>query len=559
MSKKAILIKYRSSGTYGIKITFPFSHDELKRVQSLKGKKFHSDGKFWTCPVSQEAFDLLTEWGYVIDYKIKKVLRTPTAKRFKLSIPGIKQELFPFQKEDVSEIDIRKGRILIGHEMGLGKTIITLAWLQLHPELRPAIIVCPSSLKLNWEREAQSWMEEPNVEILSGQKPYPITGDILIINYDILHYWLPFLLKLGLKALVADEIHFVKSNKALRTKALKKLSKLIPYIIGLSGTPIINRPIEFFNIITIIDRTLFPNYWKYAHRYCAAKNNGFGWDMSGASNTEELHAILTKRIMIRRLKKDVLKDLPDKTYSFVPVSLDNQKEYDAAETNFIQYLKDGVEIDLRKQLGSLIEENVIEFNDHTLNRMKDKRAETANALTQIEVLKQLAVQGKLKQATEWITNFLESDQKLIIFATHKFVIAHLMEVFGKIAVKVDGSVSGTKRQLAVDKFQNAPKTRLFIGNIKAAGVGLTLTAASNVAFLEYPWTPGELFQAADRAHRIGQKFTVNIYYLLAKGSIEESIAELLDSKKTVLDAVLDGKQLKDTPLLMELINTYSKK
>ena len=144
----------------------------------------------------------------------------------------------------------------------------------------------------------------------------------------------------------------------------------------------------------------------------------------------------------------------------------------------------------------------------------------------------------------------------MVFAVHKFVIDALMQEFGKAAVKIDGSVSGANRQLAVDKFQNDPKTRLFVGNIKAAGVGITLTAASNVVFLELPWTPGELAQAEDRCHRIGQKDTVNVYYLLAQNTIEEKIASLLDSKRKVLDAVLDGEETESASLISELINNY---
>ena len=162
----------------------------------------------------------------------------------------------------------------------------------------------------------------------------------------------------------------------------------------------------------------------------------------------------------------------------------------------------------------------------------------------------------MDRAMEWIRDVLDSGEKLIVMAVHKFVIDLLMEEFAGRAVKVDGSVSGGKRQLAVDKFQNEPETRLFVGNIKAAGVGITLTASSRLAFLEFPWTPGELSQASDRPHRIGQKDTVNIYYLLAEKTIEEDIARMLDEKKTVMDAVLDGKAPEKGSLLMDLINNY---
>ena len=237
--------------------------------------------------------------------------------------------------------------------------------------------------------------------------------------------------------------------------------------------------------------------------------------------------------MIRRKKSEVLKDLPDKLYSFLPMELTNRGEYREAEDNFIEFV--------RKQKGT----------------EAAARASNAEVVTQIEVLKQIAAKGKMDAAVEWIRDVLESGEKLIVFAVHKFVIDRLMKEFGKLAVKVDRGVSGRNRQLAVDKFQNEPETRLFVGYIKAAGVGITLTASSRVAFLEYPWTPGELSQASDRPHRIGQKDTVNIYYLLAECTIEEKIAEMLDKKKTVVEAILDGKAPDKGSLLMEIINNYN--
>jgi len=171
-------------------------------------------------------------------------------------------------------------------------------------------------------------------------------------------------------------------------------------------------------------------------------------------------------------------------------------------------------------------------------------------------LKQLSVQGKLAESIDWISDFLENGEKLVVFAVHKFVIEALMQKFGKIAVKIDGSVSLSERNKAVEAFQGNDKIRLFVGNIKAAGVGLTLTASSNVVFLELPWTPGDLSQAEDRCHRIGQKDSVNIYFLLAPDTIEERLAHILDSKRKVLDAVLDGEITAQESLLTELIKGY---
>src|SRR5690606_21428626 len=187
------------------------------------------------------------------------------------------------------------------------------------------------------------------------------------------------------------------------------------------------------------------------------------------------------------------------------------------------------------------------------------RASNAEIIVQIEQLKQAAVRGKLEACIDWIEDFIEAGEKLVVFATHKFVIDRLMEKFNGNAVKIDGSTPMGDRNIAVERFQNDPTTQLFFGNIKAAGVGLTLTAASNVAFIEFPWTPGELQQAQDRCHRIGQKFTVNIRYLMVPGTIEEDIAKLLDKKTKVLDAVLDGKETDKESLLSELMSVILRK
>jgi SNF2 family DNA or RNA helicase len=373
----------------------------------------------------------------------------------------------------------------------------------------------------------------PEIQILQGTKPHQLTGNIIIINYDILSRWIGTLKEINPQVLIFDEAHYIKTNKAQRTKATKELAKGIPHVIALTGTPIVNRPIESYNIVQVINNKVFPNWWNFVHRYCGAHHNGFGWDYTGATNKEELHQKLVESIMIRRKKADVLPELPDKLYSYIPIELDNEREYKKAENAFIQYIAQ------TRGMNAAI---------------KAKRAEH---LTKIEALKQLAVQGKMKQAIQWIRDFLDTNgNKLVVFAVHKTTVDALMEEFKDMAVKIDGSCSAAKRDSAVKEFQNNPEIKLFVGNIQAAGTGLTLTAASAVAFLELPWTPGELSQAADRCHRIGQKNTVNVYYLLAAGSIEEKIAEILDEKKTVLDAVVDGEEAKDIGLFTKLMESY---
>lgn len=539
----ADLIQFKDD-EYGIRIRFPYDQEDLAKVKSLDGRRWNSVDKEWTTPLSQENVLKLQEWNFEMDPKLldflKKQSKKVNAEDLEvIDVPGLKMDLYPYQKQGVAFIEAKGGRALVADEMGLGKTCQALAWLQKHPEHRPAVIVVPASLKLNWAKEIKMWMsdtglgERNEAQILSGTQPYEIGSDIAIINYDILQYWLPELIDYNPQVMIADEAHYFKTNKALRTKAVKKLGKLVPHFIALTGTPIVNRPIEILNAVNLIDPMLFPKSWSYIQKYCAPKNNGYGWDLSGSSNTKDLHQVLTNSIMIRRLKENVLPELPAKTRAFTPIYLRNRAEYSRAQSDFISFLK--------VQKGEEAAE----------------RASNAAVLSEIEGLKQLAVQGKLEDSIMWIRDFLESGEKLVVMAVHKFVIDRLMQEFGKIAVKIDGSVSNPKRQVAVDKFQNEPETRLFVGNIKAAGVGITLTAASNVAFLELPWTPGDLTQAEDRIHRIGQDEACTIHYLLAQDTIEDKIARLLDSKRKILDAVLDGRAPEEGSLLTELMNEYA--
>ncbi|MFA5934930.1 MAG: DEAD/DEAH box helicase, partial [Candidatus Paceibacterota bacterium] len=453
-----------------------------------------------------------------------------------IEVPGLRHELFPFQKIGVSFIEEKNGRALIADEMGLGKTIQALAWLQLHPELRPAIVVVPASLKLNWKREAEQWLPSPKVEVLSGTKPWKTYGEILVINYDVLSAWVVYLKGLQAKVLIMDEIHYAKSSATKRTKAVKQLAKGIHHVIGLSGTPIVNRPIEAYNALTIINSAAIPNFKTFTTRYCAAKHNGFGWDFTGASNTEELHKLLIHAFMIRRKKSDVLKDLPDKQTCFVPIELDNEEEYFRAEKDFINYMKS------------------------TYGSQAAIKASNAETLVQINILRQLAIQGKMAGVIDWIKDFIESGEKLVVFATHIKTIDKLMEAFPTGSVRFDGTVNQTNRNANVSKFQNDPDIKLFFGMLdtegKPAGVGITLTAAWSTATVEHQWSPGVHDQADDRTHRIGQKNACTNYKLMAANTIDEKFAILIDKKRIIIDSVLDGKVTQQQSLLSELMKEY---
>jgi SWI/SNF-related matrix-associated actin-dependent regulator of chromatin subfamily A-like protein 1 len=446
-------------------------------------------------------------------------------------------ELFPYQKEGVIFVDER-GSALIADDPGLGKTLQAIGFLAFNPDQFPAVVVCPAGLKLIWRRQIKMWMKHPpRVRILEGREPEDIKGtaDIFIINYEIMMYWKKSLQKIKPLTIIGDEVQYIKNSTAKRTKAMMAVVQHTTkqndgVFIALSGTPLESKPIELYNVLKLIDPNLFPSKMMYAKRYCGAKHNGFGWDYSGATNTKELHRILSQSIMIRRKKADVLKDLPRKMRAVVPLQIDNEEEYKGAKSNIIKWIhrKNGME--------------------------KANRAKKAEALVKIETLKQLCFNGKCAKAIQWIRDFLDTGEKLIVFVTHRESLNKIMEAFPGISVSMSGGMTAKQKQYAVDLFQNTKKIRLFVGNLIAAGTGHTLTAASNTCFLEVGWLPGQHEQAEDRAHRIGQEASsVTAWYLLAENTIEMRIAEILDEKGDILSSVLDGEYMPADQLLVDLL------
>jgi SWI/SNF-related matrix-associated actin-dependent regulator of chromatin subfamily A-like protein 1 len=569
--------RIRTAGIAGKYLRVCFPDNDFSAKKQLQHVPKKHEGAAYLLPLEKRYVKELERLKFEFSNGLKKWInevRVAESRKVTVkNIPKLGGTLYPYQLEGVNFIEYKNGRALIADEMGLGKTVQALAWVQLKkPECLPVLVICPSSLKINWERESEKWTTGTDIEVLFGQTPKEIEGNLIIINYDILPYWVEELKRVELSTIISDEVHMIKNNKALRTKAFKRLIKNVPYLIALTGTPIENRPIEIFNILYALDNNIFPNYFVFTKRYCGAKPGAFGWDVSGSSNSAELNRILTDTVMIRRKKKNVLKELPPKQIAKVTLEINNRLDYQKAEDEFVQYLKDrfqsySTDLDeqVKKELRQYAKDHEIEIEDEELSasdlenikKEKIKNARNAPMFAKIETLKQLAVQGKLKQIIDWIDDFLESDEKLVVFAIHRKVIDLLMKHFPD-AVKIDGSVSMKKRQLAVDSFQNNPKVRLLIGNIKAAGVGITLTAASNVAVIQFPWSPGELVQASDRVHRISQTKQVTIWHLVGENTIEEKIIDILVRKEKVINEILDGEFRKDESILSELIKNYRK-
>jgi SWI/SNF-related matrix-associated actin-dependent regulator 1 of chromatin subfamily A len=435
--------------------------------------------------------------------------------------------LHPFQRAGV-RYALERRRTFIADEQGLGKTVQALATLEADDAF-PAIVVCPASMKLMWEREASVWLPKRKVAVLDGRTAATWTeealeAEIFVLNYDILDAQEERLTALGARALVLDESHYVKNPGARRTKAAIRLAERLPdgaLRLALTGTPILNRPDELISQLRALGRLRdFGSGARLSRRFRAA------------SSDDRLHWNLRANCYVRRTKEQVLPQLPAKRHDTVPVLLSNEAEYRLAERDVVAWLQT-LPLDLR-----------------TLDA-KVAAALRAEQLVRLNNLRQLAVHGKLPTALAWISDFLASGEPLVVFAEHVATQHAVLERFPE-AEHILGADSTANRQRAVDSFQREDGPQLIVCSMKAASQGITLTRASNVAFLELDWTPARHDQAEDRLHRIGQESAVSAWYLLAPDTIDETMAELLERKRSLIDAVTDG-QVRDEERLVDAV------
>jgi len=453
---------------------------------------------------------------------------------------------YPFQLAGIAYA-LQRPHTLIGDEMGLGKTIQALGVANA-TNAQNILIICPASLRLNWQREAKRWLvnNKHTYYVAENTKSVPLDATIVIINYEKLlkpavH---DSLTSRTWDLLVLDECHYIKNRKSKRSRAVlgfrnrKGLIQCATRVIALTGTPILNRPIEIQPLASKFRPDLFGSFFWFARRYCGAYQDRWGWHFDGASHVDELQNKLRGSFLIRRLKQDVLNELPPKTRQVLEVP-PNQvcQELIQKESHIYDKYVDRI-AEARAKVTLARAANNEEEYKAAVARLRDATRATFSELARIR--HEVAL-SKVPFVVEHIQSILDSGtKKLVVFTHHRDVANQIMEAFKDIAVLVTGASPVPARQLAVDQFQNKSRIQLFVGTISTAGLGITLTAASHVVFAELDWVPANVTQAEDRCHRIGQRENVLIQHVVLDGSLDARLAKTLIRKQAIIDAALDN-------------------
>lgn len=487
------------------------------------------------------------------------------------------QEYMPFQRAGIAFAQ-RVHNCLIADEMGLGKTIQALGLINASPGMRNILVICPNVVKINWQREANRWLTDPLLEIGIAEGAYVpqanallYTGRLVIANYEMIFQrgatrkqdtdeeaearaklrgkLKPAFAKQEWDLVICDECHYLKSQSSLRTKAVRQLkAKRRLY---LTGTPIVNRPVELWPIIHDLNPSAWGTKADFTERFCDAQDGQFGRDTSGNSNLDELQRLLRSTLMVRRLKKDVLTDLPPKRRQLIVmeapegvIEREQEQMTEQLQRTLARWRKRTLGEDLdpdgyQQALNSIGEDGELDLD---LGSSSDSKS-YMNDIAEISRIRHETARAKVPDLILHLEESIESCGKVVCWLWHRDVIEAVVDHFGPRCRHIYGGMSAEQRQANVDLFQESGPAgatcQLFVGSIKAAGVGITLTAASHVVVGELPWTPGDLSQAEDRCHRIGQASSVTVQHLVLDNSIDLEIAQLLVDKQDIIDQALD--------------------
>ena len=495
----------------------------VEKILVEKDKSYHIWGKVFSAETIHDFW--IPKAAVIKDYK-ENIVEVDYSKYEK-------RPPLPHQKEAIEKL-LKNDKFILADDMGLGKTTSAVI-ASLESESKKVLIICPASLKINWEREIRNYTDR-SVYICEGKKYED--ADFIITNYDILkNFHDPkdkensLILKTNFDLVIIDEAHYVSNAQAQRTKIIMDLTKDIKRLWLLTGTPMTSRPMNYYNILKLIDSPVSQNWMAYAIRYCNGYQFRVGnkkvWNVTGASNLEELRE-RTSRQILRRLKTDVL-DLPEKIMT--PVYL---------------------------RLKSRLYEGLMgEYYDWYNNRQEESKSLSVQ-FTKLMKVRQVIAEEKIATTIELAENIIEQGKKVIIFSNFTEPLKKIHEHFGKKSVYLDGSTSKPARQDAVDRFQESEKIQVFCGNMKAAGVGLTLTAAEAVIMNDLSFVPADHAQAEDRAYRYGQKNNVSVFYPLFENTIEGVIYDILSHKKQIIGTVM-GDDGTSADIVEQILNEINNK
>lgn len=525
------------------KVAFQYHPLMVACCKRIPSARYISDGKYWEVAIIDAQYlRIMAQWA-----KDKNIIRQVRWLKDdepvesyeplpmpKLTIPhNMLINPYDYQREGIAYA-LQKKRCIMGDEPGLGKTAQAIGTLTASGAF-PALVICPASLKVNWQREFKRfggvdaiilddknraiWQNVLRMKRLDG-KPM---AQVIITNYESLKKYFVsrqlrqerFTMKSIVfddrvklfRSIIIDESHKCKSTHTQQSKYVQGIAEGKEYVLELTGTPVVNNNEDLIQQLRIMNRLDdFGGYQKFIGRYCQGMNK--------SSHVKELNMRLRSLCFFRRQKKDVLTQLPDKTRTYLITDLSNRREYEAAEKDVIKYLRDYKNADDEKL----------------------QRAIRGDIMVRMNILKQVSARGKIESACEVIHNTIDGGQKLIVFCFLKEVVAALKREFPN-AVTVTGDDNDRQKQASVDKFQGDEACKLIILNYRSGGTGLTLTAASNVLFVEFPYTAADCEQAEDRAHRNGQKNAVICTYLLGENTIDEYLYNLIQTKRTIANGV----------------------
>ena len=518
-------------------LSFKYKPSIVDRVRQIPGRRFDGAKKVWIVP-ARSRVDLERMIYQIRQFeninwvngteKKEEDIAYDIPELPDLTVPhNLKIQPYPYQLKGIAR-GLQLKRFMNCDEPGLGKTLQSIATINL-ADAFPCLVVCPSSLKINWLREWEKFTDKKAMILTDKVRDtwtfFFQTGmhQVFIVNYESLKKYFVQRIKEAegwtlrdvefrnsinlFKSVIIDESHRCKSASTQQAKFCKGICTGKEWVIELTGTPVVNRPKDLIPQLAILDRMNdFGGYKPFVDRYCSGQRE--------ASNLRELNFNLWKYCMFRREKSLVLTDLPDKIRQVNTCEITNRKEYMDAERDLIMYLQKYKDAD----------------DDKIAKAMRGE------VMVRINILRQISARGKVRDVIEFVKDFRENGKKIILFCSLHEVVDQLKRYF-PTAVSVTGRDSQDEKQRAVDAFQNNPKADIIICSIKAAGVGLTLTASSNVAFVEFPWTYADCCQCEDRAHRIGQKDSVTCYYFLGRRTIDEKVYRIIQEKKNIANAV----------------------